>query len=72
MRPYIVQILRAFNVPLDANVTTVILGLIGILANIGLLGTVKRVGKRRIYLWSMVPTFLSCIGLSKYSNDMEQ
>lgn len=60
------QILNAYGVPLDANVTTVYLGLLGIFANIGLLATVKRFGKRKIYLWSMVPTFLSCIGLSEY------
>lgn len=61
-----VQILNAYGVPLDADVTTVILGLLGIVANFGLLVTVKRFGKRKIYLWSMVPTFLSCIGLSKF------
>lgn len=66
MRPYIVQILNAYGVPMDANVTTVILGLLGIIANIGLLLMVKRFGKRNIYLYSMFGTFISCFGLSEY------
>lgn len=70
MRPYIVQILNAYGVPLDANLTTVILGLLGVAANLCLLAIVKFVGKRKIYLWSMVGTFLSCFALSKYIHYM--
>lgn len=65
MRPYIVQILHAFGVPMDPKTTTVILGLLGIIANVGLLFTVKRFGKRNIYLYSLIFTFISCFGLSE-------
>lgn len=67
MRPFIVQILEAHGIPWDANKTTVVLGLLGILANAVLLMTVKIWGKRNIYLWSMVFTVVSCFGLSKRS-----
>lgn len=66
MRPYIVQILNVYKVPLDTSLTTVVLGLLGIAANLCLLVSVKFFGKRRIYLWSMVGTFLSCFALSKF------
>lgn len=66
MRPYIVQVLNAHGIPLDSNIITVILGLLGIFANIVLLSTVRLFGKRRIFLYSMVITFFSCFGLSKF------
>lgn len=65
MRPYIVQILEAFGMPMDANLATVVLGLLGIVANFGLLAFVRLFGKRRIYLCSTFATCLSCFGLSK-------
>lgn len=67
MRPYIVQILEAFGMPMDANLATVVLGLIGIVANFGLLAFVRVFGKRRIYLFSTFATCVSCFGLSKLS-----
>lgn len=66
MRPYIVPILSAFGILLDANLTTTIIGAIGILANVILTMFVRFLGKRRIYLWSNIGTFLSCFGLCKY------
>lgn len=66
MRPYIVQILNAYGIPLDANLTTVFLGLLGVAANLCLLATVKFFGKRKIYLCSMIGTVLSCFALSKF------
>ncbi|XP_055301619.1 facilitated trehalose transporter Tret1-like isoform X2 [Sitodiplosis mosellana] len=63
MRPYIVPILNAHGIALDANVTTVILGVLGVLANVILIFTIRILGKRRIYLWSMVGNFVSCFGL---------
>lgn len=67
MRPYIVQILNAYGIPLDAHLTTVILGSLGVFANICLLSTIKLFGKRKIYLCSTVVTFLSCFVLSKFA-----
>lgn len=65
MRPYIVPILGAFGIRLDANLTTTIIGAIGILANVFLALFVRLLGKRRIYLYSNIGTFLTCFGLSK-------
>lgn len=39
------------------------LGVVGIVANVVLLVSVKFIGKRNIYLWSMIGTFVSCFGL---------
>lgn len=65
MRPYIVQILSAHGISLDANVTTTIIGVIGILANVCIVLFIRSMGKRRIYLYSMVGNFLTCFGLCK-------
>lgn len=66
MRPYIVPILSAFGILLDANLTTTIIGAIGVLANVVLTLFVRLLGKRRIYLWSNIGTFLTCFGLCIY------
>lgn len=65
MRPYIVQILNAYGIPIGASSTTVLLGLLGLVANIFLLFTVKVFGKRNIYLVTICGTFLCCFGLSR-------
>lgn len=66
MRPYIVPILNAHGIAFDANFTTIILGVLGILANIFIVFTIRILGKRTIYLWSMVGNFISCFGLSEF------
>lgn len=66
MRPYIIPILSAFGILLDANLTTTIIGAIGLLANVILTMFVRFLGKRRIYLWSNIGTFLTCFGLCKF------
>lgn len=65
MRPYTVQILKAYGVPIDANWATVIVGLLGMLANIVLLSLVRITGKRRIYLFALAMTTMCCITLCK-------
>lgn len=66
MRPYIVQVLSAHGISLDANLTTTIIAVIGILANVCIVLFIRSMGKRRIYLYSMVGNFLTCFGLSKF------
>lgn len=63
MRPYIVQVLSAHGISLDANLTTTIIGVIGILANVFIVLFIRSMGKRRIYLYSMVGNFATCFGL---------
>lgn len=67
MRPYIVQILNTYSVPIQSNLVTLYLGLLGLIANICLVFTVKFLGKRCIYLISMAGNVLCCIGLSEYN-----
>lgn len=64
--PYIIQVLRAHGIPLQANVTTVILSGVGFTAHICLLLSVKTLGKRIICLCSNIIVVLSCLGLSKF------
>lgn len=65
MRPFMVQILETYGVPISASNTTVFLGLLGIVANIVLLFIVRFIGKRRIYLWSLTGAIFSCYSLGK-------
>lgn len=65
MRPFIVQILDAYGLPFDGSKTTVFLGLLGICSNIFQLLTIRKFGKRNIYLYTMVGLFLSCFVLGK-------
>lgn len=67
MRPYLVQIFQAYGVPLDANWATVSTGLLGLIANIVCMVSIKFVGKRRLALTSMAVTALSCISLAIYA-----
>ncbi|XP_055542460.1 facilitated trehalose transporter Tret1-like [Wyeomyia smithii] len=67
MRPYLVQIFQAYGVPLDANWATVSMGLLGLLANIVCMIFIKFVGKRRLALFSMSVTALSCLSLAIYA-----
>lgn len=65
MRPFMIQILECYRTSADANEITTIMGLLGILANIVILFTVKKIGKRRIYLYSALITMICCFALSK-------
>uniref|UniRef100_A0A182VVZ1 Major facilitator superfamily (MFS) profile domain-containing protein n=1 Tax=Anopheles minimus TaxID=112268 RepID=A0A182VVZ1_9DIPT len=67
MRPYLVQIFQAYGVPLDANWATVSTGLLGLMANIVCMVSIKFVGKRRLAIISMSVTAISCISLSIYA-----
>ncbi|XP_038119209.1 facilitated trehalose transporter Tret1 [Culex quinquefasciatus] len=67
MRPYLVQIFQAYGVPLDANWATVSTGLLGLMANIVCMMSIKFVGKRRLALFSLCFTSLSCISLAIYA-----
>ncbi|XP_031639278.1 facilitated trehalose transporter Tret1-like [Contarinia nasturtii] len=66
MRPFLLPILNAHGIFLDASFTTIILGVIGIMANIFIVFTIRTFGKRKIYLFSMIGNAISCFGLSIY------
>lgn len=65
MRPYIIQILNAHGISFDAGMITVLFGLLGILANICILISIRTLGKRRIYLYSMIGNCICSFGLSE-------
>lgn len=66
MRSYIVQILFAYRSPVEPQVVTVWLGVLGILANVIMMAIVHVYGKRSITLISMAITFISCFALGEY------
>lgn len=62
--PYIIQVLKAHGIPMQANVATVVLSGIGFFAHICLLLTVNIFGKRKICLGATAVVVFSCIGMS--------
>lgn len=67
MRPYLVQIFETFDLPIDSNWATVVVGVMGIMANIICTICVKFVGKRKLSLFSMAGTCLCCLALAFYA-----
>lgn len=65
-RPYMIQILNAYDIRWDAHFTTIIMSSIGFFGRLCLLPVLKALGKRRIYLFSSAVTVICCFGLSKY------
>lgn len=65
MRPYIIQIVKAYGIPLNPNFTATALSLISIVGNCCFLISVKVFGKRHLYLASTAVAILCCFGLSK-------
>lgn len=66
MRPYIVRILFAYRSPVEPQVVTVWLGVLGILANVVMVAIIRVYGKRSITLISMAVTFISCFVLGEF------
>lgn len=63
--PYIIQVVKAYGVPLDANLTASILSGTNLAGNLAFLFSVKAIGKRRLFLISTAVIGLCSIGLSK-------
>lgn len=64
-RPYIVQVLYFYQSPIDANQVVVWLGYIGFVANLILVCTIRKLGKRLVYLWSLTIVVLTLFTLGK-------
>lgn len=67
MRPFMVQIFKAYKVPMDPSWATVTIGIIALLANIACMSTVKIIGKRKICLIGLVGSLICCIALGAYA-----
>lgn len=65
MRPYYVQILDAHSVSVSSSLLISIFGVLGILANVCIMLTIRVLGKRKIYLYSMILNCICSFGMSK-------
>lgn len=63
-QPYIIQVLNALGTPINPNVATVISSSFGMAASIFMILTVKRLGRRKIYLISSAAVAACSFGLS--------
>lgn len=68
MRPYLVQLFQAYEVPIDASSATVFIGIMGFVANIACMCLVQSIGKRKLSLFSMVGVCISIISLAIYTH----
>lgn len=68
LRPYIIQVIKAHGIPMDAHSAAMILGLTSIAGGLTFLVCVKLCGKRRLYLNSTAIVVISCIGLGETPN----
>ncbi|GAB0097350.1 facilitated trehalose transporter Tret1 [Sergentomyia squamirostris] len=67
MRPFMVQIFQAYGTPIDGSRGTVIVGLMGFIANIFMLLSVAKMGKRVVCLISLTGVSLACLALGFYA-----
>lgn len=68
MRSYLVQIFQSFSVPIDSSWATVMIGILGFLANIMCTILIKPLGKRTIALISIVGSTVSMVSLAIYAH----
>lgn len=62
-RPYIVQILCYYQTPFDANNAVAYMGYFGFGANVLLVCSIRSLGKRNVYLYSMAIVVVALFGL---------
>lgn len=65
-RFYIIQVLNAFGMPMDAKILATFLSSVNIAGSFFFLLSVKTIGKRRLYLYSSVVAVLCSFGLSEF------
>lgn len=65
-RAYIIQVLKAYGMPWDANFIATILSSVALAGSCCVMLTVKTFGKRRLYLSSTCVVVVCAIGLSKF------
>lgn len=66
MRPYMIPILEAHAIRMDAKEFYTILGALGIVANVMVTILVRHIGKRNIYLYSQIGNIIPCLALGKW------
>lgn len=70
IQPYVILVLKAYGTPINANSVTVLLAVISIVSTSFLTLTIQAVGKRRIYLISIVTITLCSFGLSEWLSSL--
>ncbi|XP_055387594.1 facilitated trehalose transporter Tret1-like isoform X2 [Condylostylus longicornis] len=70
MRPFMVQIFKAYNVPMDPRIATVYIGVIALFANIACMSTIRLLGKRRICLIGLIGSLICCLALASYAQNV--
>lgn len=63
MRSYLVLILKAYGVPMNANWAATVIGLVGLSSSVLLVCTIRMVGKRGSYLTSIGGSCIACFAI---------
>lgn len=66
LEPYNLQILDALGTPIEANVAMVLISGFGIVGSIFLIATIKKFGRRKIYLTSVFGIAVLCVALGSF------
>lgn len=66
-QPYIIQVLKSLGTPLNANIVTLINASLGAIGSILLMLFIKKLGRRKIYLTSIMIVTLCSFGLGEVS-----
>lgn len=64
-QPYIIQVLNAMGTPINPYLVTIVSSAISLVAGVTLLLTVKKLGRRKLYLTSISVATVCCFGLGK-------
>lgn len=66
MRPYIIQIFKAYGIQLDANLVAVYMSVVSNISCLCLIFSIKAIGKRCLYLGSSVTCSILCFALGNF------
>lgn len=63
IRPFLIQVFQTFGVPMDGNWATVVIGLMDLLSSCVCILTVKLIGKRNLFVYSVAISCICCTAL---------
>lgn len=66
LEPYNIQILNTLGSPIAANVAMILISGFGIMGSIFLIATIKKFGRRKIYLTSIFGIAILCVALGSF------
>lgn len=66
--PYIIQVLNALGSPIKPSLASILISWVGILGCLFLLLVVKKFGRRKTFLITIIILVICCFGLSLYPN----